>query len=63
MASYSDKSPAGASESSHERADEQSARKFRPNDADLPDLEDPRSDQVKGGIPKQPDATGTPSLE
>ena len=58
MADPSDKSPTGAAESNREKADEQYGRKLRANDEPIQDLEDPRSDRVKGGIPKQPDMGG-----
>ena len=61
MANPSDKAP-GASDSGRERADQQSARKPRPDEADIRDLEDPRGDRVKGGVPKQPGMGGPDSI-
>lgn len=57
MANQSDKSPAGAAESSRARADEQSAPSHRTSEDAVRDLVVPEGEalKVKGGIPKQPD--------
>ena len=58
MANTSDKSPAGAAQSSRERAEEQSAPKVRLDKDELRDLDAPDSEALKGGIPKRPTGGG-----
>ena len=58
MTSNRNESTAGATESSRERADEQSAQKLQLNRETVQDLEVPDSEYVKGGIPKRPTGGG-----